>query len=134
MVGNLGSLFAMFRVTVVVGFVLVAMGFIGYLVTGASSPTALIPSLVGLLLFGCAAVARARHALGMHLALAVALLGALGALPNVVRIGQLFDGTAERPAAVVVSTLMFLVLLGYLAAGIRSFVVARRQRAGTRPS
>ena len=55
------------------------------------------PSLVGLLLFGCLAVARARHALGMHLALAVALLGALGALPNVARIGQLFDGTAERP-------------------------------------
>jgi hypothetical protein len=131
-VGNLGSLFAMFRVTVVVGFVLVAMGFIGYLVTGASSPTALIPSLVGLLLFGCAAVARARYALGMHLAMAVALLGALGALPNVAKVGQLLDGTAERPAAVVVSTLMFLVLLGYLVAGIRSFVVARK--AGARPA
>jgi fucose 4-O-acetylase-like acetyltransferase len=119
----------MFRLTVVAGFVLVAMGFIGYLVTGASSPTALIPSLVGLLLFGCLAVARARHALGMHLALAVALLGALGALPNVVKIGQIVHGTAERPAAVVLSTLMFLVLVGYLAAGIRSFVLARR-RAG----
>jgi fucose 4-O-acetylase-like acetyltransferase len=119
----------MFRLTVVAGFVLVAMGFIGYLVTGATSPTALIPSLVGLLLFGCLAVARVRHALGMHLALAVALLGALGALPNVARIGQLAGGTAERPAAVVVSTLMFLVLLGYLVAGIRSFVTARRAAA-----
>lgn len=122
----------MFRVTVVVAFVLVAMGFIGYLMTGATSPTALIPSLVGLLLFGCAAVARVRYALGMHLALAIALLGALGAAPNVARIGQLLDGTAERPAAVVVSTLMFLVLVGYLAAGIRSFVVARRE--GARPA
>lgn len=121
----------MFRLTVVVGFVLVAMGFIGYLVTGASSPTALIPSLVGLVLFGCLAVARARHALGLHLALAVALLGALGALPNVLKTGQLLDGTAERPTAVVVSTLMFLVLVGYLVAGVRSFVVARR-RAGAR--
>jgi len=122
----------MFRVTVVVGFVLVAMGFIGYLVTGASSPTALIPSLVGLLLFGCAAVARARHALGMRLSLAAALLGALGALPNVAKVGQLLDGTAARPAAVVVSTLLFLVLLGYLVAGIRSFVVARKE--GARPA
>jgi fucose 4-O-acetylase-like acetyltransferase len=130
--GILGSLFVMFRMTVVIGFVLVAMGFIGYLVTGATSPTALIPSLVGLLLFGCAAVAPTRDALGMHLALAVALLGALGTLPNVAKIGQLLDGAAERPAAVVVSTLMFLVLVGYLVAGIRSFVVARR--AGARPA
>src|SRR5689334_1586802 len=121
----------MFRLTVGVGFVLVALGFVGYLVTGASSPTALIPSLVGFLLFGCLAVARARHALGMHLALALALLGALGVLPNVAQVGLLLDGTAERPTAVVVSTLMFLVLACYLVAGIRSVVFARR-RTGVR--
>ena len=88
--------------------------------------------MVGLLLFACLAVARARHALGMHLALAVALLGALGALPNVAEVGRLVDGTAERPSAVVVSTAMFLVLAGYLVAGIRSVVVVARRRAGAR--
>jgi hypothetical protein len=48
---------------------------------------------------------------------------------NVARIGEVFAGTAERLAAVVVSTLMFVVLVVYVVAGVRSFVAARRARA-----
>lgn len=121
----------MTRLTVITGALLVVMGVVAYLLTAAASPTALIPSLVGVLLLACAAVARSRHAIGMHAALVVAVLGALGSLMNVARIGEVFAGTAERPAAVVVSTLMFVVLVVYVVAAVRSFVAARRARSAT---
>lgn len=116
--------------TLVVGGVLTAMGVVAYLVTGMSSWTALIPSIVGVLLLVCGLVGRQgsarKHA--MHAGAAIALLGLLGSLMNTVKIGQVFAGTAERPSAVVVSALMFLALLVYLVAVVRSFVQARRAR------
>jgi hypothetical protein len=121
----------MTRLTVVTGSVLVVLGVVAYVATAAVSVTALIPAFVGVVLLLCAAAARRpgwqRH--GMHAALAVAVLGALGSLMNVARIGEVFAGTAERPAAVVVSTLMFLLLVGYIVMGVRSFVAARRTRS-----
>ena len=48
---------------------------------------------------------------------------------NVMKIGELFAGTAERPNAVIASTVTFVVLLVFLAVGIASFVRARRYRA-----
>lgn len=119
----------MIRLTTVTGAVLVVLGLLGYALTGATSLTALIPSVVGALLLVCAAIARSRPAVGNHAALVVALLGALGSLMNVARIGDVLAGTAERPAAVIVSTVMFVVLVAYLVAGVRSFVAARRARA-----
>jgi hypothetical protein len=41
-----------------------------------------------------------------------------------------FAGTAERPAAVIVSTVMFLLLPSYLVMGVRSFRAARQARSG----
>ncbi len=52
---------------------------------------------------------------------------------NVLRIGDLFAGTAERPAAEILSTVMFVVLVVYLVLGIRSFAMARRARGAPRP-
>jgi hypothetical protein len=121
----------MTRLTVVIGSVLVVLGVVGYAATAAASVTALIPSLVGVLMLLCAAAARKPgwHRHGIHAALVVALLGALGTLMNVVRIGEVFAGTAERPAAVIESTVMFVLLVGYLVMGVRSFVAARRTGA-----
>lgn len=113
------------------GVILTVAGILAFVVTGADSVTALIPAAVGVVLLIAALVARRvprwhRHAI--HAALVVALIGVLGSLMNVVKIGDLISGEAERPAAVVVSLLMFVVLLGYLAAGARSFLVARSAR------
>ncbi len=118
----------MLNLTTWIGGILTATGIIAYVVSGAASVTALIPSVVGLLLLAAAFIGwrsdKARkHA--MHAALAVALLGMLGSLMNVAQIGALFAGTAERPTAVVVSTIMFVLLLVHLVAGVRSFVRAR---------
>ena len=114
-----------------VGGLLVATGVIAYVATGAASFTALIPAAVGVLLLIAALIGRRsenarKHA--MHTGLAIALLGALGALMNVVKLGDLFAGTAERPGAIIASTVMFALLVVYLVAGVRSFVQARAAR------
>ena len=119
----------MIRLTVVIGGILAILGVVGYVATAAASLTALIPSAVGVLLLVCATVAArmpANHRHAMHTALVIALIAALASLRNVARLGDLLAGTATNPAAVLLSTIMFVLLAGYIAAGVRSFVAARR--------
>jgi hypothetical protein len=115
-------------VTLVVGGLLTLTGLIAYAASDAASMTALIPSVVGVLILACGLLARRRsmHKRALHTAMVIALLGVLGSLMNVARVGDLIDGVAERPAAIVVSLIMFVVLVAYLALGVRSFVTARR--------
>lgn len=118
------------KLTLTIGGLLTLTGVIAYVATAGVSLTALIPSAVGVLLLVAGWLARNprlhRHAI--HAALAVALLGALGSLMNVVKVGQLFAGTAERPGAIWASLVMFVALVVYLAFGVRSFIDARRAR------
>jgi hypothetical protein len=119
----------MIRLTVVIGGILAILGVVGYIATAATSLTALIPSAVGVLLLVCATVAARRpanHRHAMHTALVIALIAALASLRNVARLGDLLAGTATNPAAVLLSTIMFVLLAGYIAAGVRSFVATRR--------
>lgn len=119
------------KATLGVGGLLAAVGVIAYVASGAASWTALIPAIVGALLIVCGLIALRtayrKHAI--HAAMGIALLAVLGSLMNVVKVGQLLAGTAERPAAVVTSLIMFVVLVVYLAFGIRSFIAARRGRS-----
>lgn len=119
----------MIALTLWTGGILTVTGLGAYLLTGAESITSLIPAFIGILLLiaggvGARVDGARRHA--VHAALVIALLGALGSLMNVAQIGDLIAGDAERPAAIVVSLIMLVVLLVYLAAGIRSFVAARK--------
>jgi hypothetical protein len=67
----------------------------------------------------------------MHLA---ALLGLVGFIVPAVRaapkVGTLFDGTAERPAAIAVASQLLMALLCAVFVGlcIKSFIDARRAR------
>lgn len=113
------------------GALLVATGVIAYIVTDFVSVTALIPAFVGVLLLIAALVGRrsvkaAEYAI--YTSLVIALLGALGSLMNVVKIGDLIDGTAERPGAIITSLIMFVLLVVYLVAGVRFVVKARTAR------
>ena len=123
----------MTRLTFATGGILTALGIVAFVATGAASVTALIPTFVGLLLLVCAALARRpalrRHSI--HAALVIAVLGAAGSLMNVVKLGEVFAGTAQRPSAVVVSTIMFVLLVVYIIMGVRSFIAARRSPAPT---
>ncbi|MFI8632350.1 hypothetical protein ACIGEP_07135 [Microbacterium sp. NPDC077663] len=121
-------------VTFIVGGILTATGVVAYAVSGAASLTALIPAAIGVLIVIAAFIARSpkahRHAI--HAALAIALLGIIGTFSNVLKVGELFAGAAERPLAIVASIITFVVLIVYLVLGIRSFVNARLARARAR--
>lgn len=121
----------MTRLTTIIGALLVATGVLAYVLTATSSVTALIPAFVGGLLLICAAVASRPklHRHGIHAALVVALVGALGSSMNVIKVGQLLTGAAERPAAIITSLILFVLCVGYVIVGVRSFVAARRARA-----
>jgi hypothetical protein len=113
--------------TRLVGFVLIAIGVIGYIVTRAASVTALIPAIVGAVLLILGLVARdpkfRKHA--MHVAVAFALIAALGTLPRL--LPALGAGNLQRPA-VIAQAAMVAVLLCYVLMGVKSFVDARRTR------
>jgi len=117
-------------ITIALGVALVVVGLAGYFLTGAVSLTALIPAGFGVLIALAGVVARddrlRKHA--MHAAVLVALLGFLGSIRGVLQIGDLFNGTAARPAAVVAQTIMAVLTLGYIVMAVRSFVKARASR------
>jgi membrane protein implicated in regulation of membrane protease activity len=117
----------MVRFTAALGVTLVVLGIGAYVLTSAVSITALIPAFVGVPLLACAAVARsaARRRPALAVALAIALLGALGSAMNVIKIGEAIAGTAQRPSAVWVSTIMFVLLVIFLAAGGRALLKSR---------
>lgn len=117
--------------TIALGVALIILGLAGYFLTGAVSLTALIPAAFGLVIALSGLIARderkRKHA--MHAAVVVALLGFLGSIRGLLQIGDVFDGTAARPAAVVAQTIMAVLTLGYIVIAVRSFVQARRRRA-----
>jgi hypothetical protein len=120
----------MASITIALGVVLIIIGVAGYFLTGAVSLTALIPAAFGLVIAVAGLMARderwRKHA--MHAAVAVALLGFLGSVRGLLQIGDLFNGTAARPAAVVSQTIMAVLTLGYIVIAVRSFIRARASR------
>ena len=117
------------RITIGLGVLLIAVGAIAYIATAFASWTALIPAILGAVILVAGLIGRKTQKLGIHLALAVAVLGILGTSMNVLQLGALIAGTAERPTAVFTSTITFALLLLYVVLGVHSFVSARRWKA-----
>lgn len=111
------------------GLILIVLGVASYTLTGRSSVTALIPAFFGAVLVICAFVARQESARkhAMHAAVAVGLIGALAALGR--GLPAALNGDAARPA-VLSQLVMGVLLLVYVALGVRSFIEARRARTG----
>ena len=118
----------MTNVTRAAGAVLIAVGIVAYITTGAASVTALAPAFVGLpiLILGLLAAREKLRRHMIHAALAVALLGALASVPMAV---ALLTGTTG--AAEVTSTVTAVICAAYVAIGVRSFIAARRTRQTT---
>jgi hypothetical protein len=119
-------------VAIALGVALVLLGAGGYVVTGMTSWTALIPALFGLPIAVLGAVATnpsaRKHA--MHAAAGLGLLGLLGSamgLPKLVTL--LSGGTVARPGAAVTQSLMAGLCLAFLVLCVKSFFDARRCRA-----
>jgi hypothetical protein len=111
------------------GIVLILLGLFSYFGTGRTSVTALIPAFFGAVFIILAMVARnesaRKHA--MHAAVALALLGLLGTLARL--LPAIGAGPLTRPA-VLSQLVMSVLLIGYIALGVKSFRAARRARLG----
>ena len=118
--------------TIALGVVLLIVGLAGYFLTGGVSLTALIPAAFGLVITIAGVIARdeGKRMHAMHAAVLVALLGFLGSVRGLGQIGDVFNGTAARPPAVVAQTIMALLTLAYLVVAVRSFIKARASRRG----
>lgn len=112
--------------TFTTGAILAVVGVGGYFLSEDSHWTALIPSIIGVLLLISGAVALKNLMAGIHIALLLALLGALAMFMPLMSLPDLFAGEAERPGAVISSLITLIVLVIYLVLGVRSFISARR--------
>ena len=127
----------MAKLTIILGLLLIMIGVAGFVLTGSSHPTALIPSWAGLLFIVFGALARTSDAkkrmLWMHVAVTVALLLFLGTVKADIDVIRMSSGVVfPHPVAVVEKAGMSLLCLLYVLLGARSFVEARRTRLAER--
>jgi hypothetical protein len=120
----------MAKLTIVVANILILMGVGGYVASNMVSMTALIPAFIGvpMEILGVLALSEARRKHAMHGAVLLALIGFLGSVPGLLKIGALMAGEAERPLAVAMQTAMAILLAIYIALCVRSFIAARKAR------
>jgi nitrate/nitrite transporter NarK len=125
----------MARTSMFFGVLLIVLGLVGYYrpVTfgdvgpEGTSPTALIPAAIGAVLLLCGLVARAKPDLRkhvMHLAAAAGLIGAIGGFMPIMR-----NKMDTSKSGTVAGILMVTICVVFVAACIRSFVLARIARA-----
>lgn len=123
----------MSKLSISIGILLIVLGVASYILTGAASPTALIPAIFGLVFIGLGILGARNESMRkhvMHAALLLAILGiggSFGGLINVLSV--LGGGELERPAAAYGQAIMALICIYFVVAGIRSFIEARRERA-----
>jgi len=129
----------MARTTIGFGNVLIVLGLIGFVATGHTHPTALIPTWFGLAMVVLGVLARTedarRRMLWMHIAVTVGLLGFL--FPGTMAVKAWLNahgGTLARPVATEEQAAMAVVCLIFVAMCIRSFIAARRVRNTQQPS
>jgi len=119
-------------ITVVMGVALVGVGLVGFIATGSSHPTALIPAGLGLIfiILGVLAFKDNLRKHTMHAAAALGLLAfgftAYMGLPKLIT--MLNGGAVERPVAVVSQVTTAALCLVYVALCVNSFIAARRRR------
>ena len=94
------------------------------------SQTALIPCVFGVLflIFGLLGRKESLRKHVMHAAVLIALLAFLGTARALPHLPELFNGTAEKPAAIITQSLNAGFSILYIILAVRSFIQARRAR------
>ena len=125
----------MAKLTIVFGVLLMVVGVTGFVLTGSSHPTALIPSLMGLILAIAGTLANTtddkKRGLWMHIAATVGLLGFVMTLHGAYQVMGLAHGAEYTQGAAIAieeKGITCLVCLIFVAFCIRSFIEARRAR------
>ena len=121
----------MTSITFIFAFTYILLGLGGFVLTGSTHKTALIPCIFGLLFVVFGLLARKdnlrKHV--MHAAVLIALLAFLGTARSLPHLPELFNGTAEKPAAIITQALNASLSLAFIFLAVRSFIQARRARS-----
>jgi hypothetical protein len=112
--------------TIGFGVFLVVLGLVG-LVASGGSPTAAIPSVLGIIFFLGGVVAHKQAGMRKHVMHGMAALGLLTLLAGASRLGPLLGG-GEAGLAVIINAVMAVAALVYVALAVNSFIQARRAR------
>ena len=117
--------------TLAFAFAYLVLGVAGFVLTGSTHKTALIPCIFGVLflIFGLLARKDNLRKHVMHAAVLIALLAFLGTARSLSHLPELFNGTAEKPAAIITQSLNAGLSLLYIILAVRSFIQARRARS-----
>jgi hypothetical protein len=121
------------KVTIGFGFALVLLGAVGFVLTGSTHMTALIPCGFGTLLAIAGALAitndTKRRMIWMHVAVTVGLLGFLGSFSRAIdEYIQAHGEPLAHPIAVEDQAVMAAICLVYVVLCVRSFIAARKAR------
>jgi uncharacterized membrane protein YeaQ/YmgE (transglycosylase-associated protein family) len=125
----------MHRTAILFGLLLIALGLVGYFAPEklgevgekGTSPTALIPAVIGAILLLCGLIVAAKPTLRkhvMHLAAVVGLLGAIGGVMPLMRTDFDFKKSSAVSGALMIGLCALFVILC-----VRSFVLARIARS-----
>ncbi len=127
----------MAKITIGLGFLLIALGLGSYFGTGRASVTALIPAFFGLplLLLGLVALNERMRKTAILIAVVIGLLGFAGTVSGLMKLPVLLTGgELERPAAVAVQAAMAIVCFVFVLLSIWLVIKARRALATQRDS
>ena len=117
--------------TLAFAFAYLVLGIGGFVLTGSTHKTALIPCVFGVLFLVFGLLARKdnlrKHV--MHAAVLIALLAFLGTARSLSHLPELLNGTAEKPAAITTQSLNAGLSLLDIILAVRSFIQARRARS-----
>ena len=118
---------------ILTGILLGVVGIVGFVTTGMTHYTALIPFALGdaIMMCGILTVVRPtwkKHT--MHAAATIAVLGLLGSLRGAITLVSWIISHAEpqRPAAVIAQGLTAVICAIFIGVAIRSFIAARQAR------
>jgi len=117
--------------SIIFGILLDLVGIVGFVATGSTHKTALIPAVLGLILVICGIVvlikpATRKHV--MHVAALIGLLGFFGTIPGLIHLPSVFSGTAAMPAAIISKAITCVLSAIFLALCVKSFIDARRKK------
>ncbi len=117
-------------ITLLFALAYILLGLGGFVLTGSTHKTALIPCAFGVLfvLFGLLAFKEKLRKHVMHAAVLIALLAFFGTARALTHLPELFNGTAEKPASIITQSLNAGLSILYIILGVRSFIQARRAR------
>lgn len=120
------------KLSINIGILLTLLGILSYILTDFVSITALIPAFFGIVFAGLGFWGKNSESMRkhtMHASLLLALLGLAGSFSGLLALIGAFSGIMpERMGAVVSQSIMAVLCILFLIAGIKSFVDARKAR------